>query len=272
MPTAGPRRIQNGKSHGKEQQADRRAPLETGAAGAADAVARRRASLRIGVHLRHEGEQGHLTAVAAFDLRRRTAATHHGWRKGWGTSLVPGRQPHRLRRQARGRRRAAGLPDRARRRRGRAAHLLSHRRVRDQVVSRWPQPRLHLVGMARNPWRKGARQALQGAQGQQGQGARCRACAVPLLGPLAHRRARAAPVHGGREVAQGARLVRRHEVRIAAGRHERQPLRHRSGRAGDRVRVRSGAGEAARPRAPPHRARHGDEALSRAHREVAVRP
>ena len=178
--------------------------------------------------LRHEGEQGPHEPVAAVDVRRRAAPAHQRGREGRRAALVARRPLDRLRRaSARRTTRAAGLPDRARRRRGAPPHRHRHRRLGDQVVPRFAPPRVRLVGLAgHDAASRQLGEALQGAQGRQGQGARGRALGLPLLGPLDLRRARAAPLHGRRRQRQDARPLRRHAVRAAARRHRRAPLRH----------------------------------------------
>ena len=89
----------------------------------------------------------------------------------------------------------------------RAAHRHRDRRGGDQVVSRRQAHRVRVLGVAGSRNRRGAGQAHEGAQGRQGQGARDRARRVPLLGPLARRRARAARVRLRRRDAVAARDV-----------------------------------------------------------------
>ena len=100
-----------------------------------------------------------------------------------GAVFSPDSRRAGLHRQARGRRRAAGLRAAARRRRGRARHLDFHRRVEPQVAARREghpvsEPR---VAGRRPTTRRTARRAAE-REGAQVQRARLRVVSVPLLG------------------------------------------------------------------------------------------
>ena len=106
------------------------------------------------------------------------------------------------------------------------------------LVSRRQARRVRLVGVARPGDRRGAGEAAQGAQGRQGQGARDRARRVALLGPLAHRRTRAARLRLRRRVGPLPRRARGHRARRCR-RGSRRPTTSTSRRT------------AARSRSPP---------------------
>ena len=114
--------------------------------------------------------------------------------------------------------------------------------------------------------RRGAGEAEEGAQGRQGQGARHRARGVPLLGPLAHRRPRAARVRLRRRDRPLPRRARRNRPRAAAVGADGRRLRHRAGRP--RARAHRGSRRRAADDEPA-RHRHGrsrDAAQARADR------
>ena len=158
-------------SRRKRPPLDRRSAVAVAARRLADALAGRRAGPARGDAFDMEKNEGEHVAVA---LSRRArgrsakaqAAQAHRRRQGQRARVVAGRPAHRLHREAPGRHRAAGLPDRARRRRGATRHHARDRRVGAQVVPRRQAHRVRLLGLAGScaPMRAG--EAHEGAQGR----------------------------------------------------------------------------------------------------------
>ncbi len=201
---------------------------------APDARAGRRARLRRRDELRHGRQRQHDRALALPDgprrqIRRETAPAHRR-RQGQRSEMVARRRCDRVHREAQGRRGAADLSDRTRRRRGAAADVARDRLCGDQMVRRRQADRVRFVGVAGSRVRRGAGEAQEGAQGREGQGARHRARGIPLLGPLAHRRPRAARLHLRCRDRPLPRRARRNRPRAAAVGTEGRGLRHRAGR------------------------------------------
>ena len=176
----------------------------------------------------------------ALSLRRRQGAAAYRGRQGFRPAVVARRQVDRVHRQAQGRRRSAGLPDRAGRRRGATPDDAVDGRVGAALVSRQPPHRLRVLGLARPRQRQGAGEAQARAQSVQDQGARDRACRAALLGPLACRWPRAARVRGRRRQRQRARSARRHRACASALGSVRRALRPESRRQGARADRRPG--------------------------------
>ena len=183
----------------------------------ADARARRTPRVRAGDVVRHGQQRRHApscgcsrpataTATAATKPRRLTAGD-----KDSDPRWSPDGKLDRVHRQAQGRRRGAGLPDRARRRRG-DARSTQHRDGRVRRSSGFPtasaSPSCRGCGRSLRP-KPRRRSASKETQGREGQGARDRARRVPLLGPLADRRPRAARLRRATSRADAARSARR---------------------------------------------------------------
>ena len=131
------------------------------------------------------------TGFARGRARTQAAPADRG-RQGQRPTWSPDGRCDRVHGEAQGRRRAAGLPDRARRRRGARLTDIS---TGGGSINWFPDgKRVAFVSWVWPDLATDAAQAKrhEGAQGRQGQGARDRARRVSLLGPLAHRRPRAA--------------------------------------------------------------------------------
>ncbi len=161
------------------------------------------------------------------------------------SEVVARRQVDRIHREAQGRRGAAALRDRAGRRRGEAPDAPRDRLRGAEMVCRRHADRVHLVGVAGPRDRRAAGEAPQGAQGREGEGARHRAQRIPLLGPLARRRPRAACLRLRRRDGTLPRRARRDGARAAALGSVGRAFRHRARRSRDR--------DHRRPRAPSRR-------------------
>ena len=152
---------------GRRPRTSRRSPSRR--CGRSSASARRRSRptalrLRRGDELRHGEERRRDRAVAVSHGIRRVDRAPKPRRltagdKDSDPKWSPDGRLDRVHREAQGRRRAADLPDRARRRRGAAADERRHRRVGDQVVSRRQADRVRLVGVAGSRDRRGAGEA-----------------------------------------------------------------------------------------------------------------
>ena len=172
-----------------------------------------------GHDLRHGEERRPRPSCGCFPTRRRArAAPADRRRQGQRAELVARRQMDRVRRQAQGRRREPQVyliaPDG-----GEARRLTSARRPARWRLRWFPDgKRIAFISWV---WPdlatdKAQAQAHEGAQGRKVKAHLTERSRVPLLGPLAHRRPRAARVRRGRRDRPRARPARGHRARAAA--------------------------------------------------------
>ena len=148
------------------------------------------------------------------------------------------------------RRRGAAVPDRGRWRRGGARHPSRDRRRIAALVPRQRAHRVRVVGVARRARRQGPGPPHEGRARRQGQGVRRRAQPLPLLGPLAAARTRAARARRDAAARRAGRRprrrrrgdrprpVRRHRLPAADAGGRRRAVRHQPRRPRARVHAR----------------------------------